>query len=141
MNDSILNYKNKLKESKAQLSDQSAALQKSENEREKINLLMVSMKEKMDSYDKNHDSEKEKYNLLKAKVRELNKTVESLHSQSNDLRAQLDEEEQKNDQLNKQLTILITERKQWELITQFVHRITDDNPVPSQQLMSLFNDV
>ena len=132
--------KNKFKENKAQLADQLAALQKSESEREKINLQMIAMKEKMDSYDQAHDSEKEKYNLLKTKVRELSKTVESLRSQSNDLRVQLDAEEQKNNELNGQLTILLTERKQWELVTQFVHRITDENPVPSEQLITLFHD-
>lgn len=140
LNDSIANYKNKFKENKAQLADQLAALQKSESEREKINLQMIAMKEKMDSYDQAHDSEKEKYNLLKTKVRELSKTVESLRSQSNDLRVQLDAEEQKNNELNGQLTILLTERKQWELVTQFVHRITDENPVPSEQLITLFHD-
>ena len=70
----------------------------------------------------------------------LSKTVESLRSQSNDLRVQLDAEEQKNNELNGQLTILLTERKQWELVTQFVHRITDENPVPSEQLITLFHD-
>ncbi|OHT02463.1 hypothetical protein TRFO_30408 [Tritrichomonas foetus] len=137
----INNYKNKMKESKNQLSAQNAAIQKCEAEKEKMTIQLNNLLEKSNNFDKIHDSEKEKYALQKTKVRELTKTIESLRGQSNDLRSQLDAAEQKITELTQQITVLITERKQWELVTQFVHRITDENPVPSEQLMTLFNEV
>lgn len=141
LDNSVTSYKNKLKESKMQLTNQALTVQKAESEREKMSIQLNSLQEKFDTIEKIREAEKEKYQLIKQKLRESNQVAESLRTQTNELKIQLDTMEQKNNELNSNLNALLTERKQWELITQFVHRITDDTPVPSEQLMTLFKDV
>ena len=133
-------YKNKINESKAKVQAQNEAIQEINSDREKLRLQIQALQEKINNFELIKERELEKYNLQKSKNRELVKLVDSLKNQLNDLRQIYEETEQKNKEYTQQITTLLTEKKQWELITQFVHRITDDNPIPSEQLMSLFDE-
>lgn len=133
-------YKGKLKDLKNSYNEQIQLSQNCLKEKEKIEIEYKNLQEKHDITEKERENDREKYNLLKGKLKEAQGTVEELHHSEIDLQTQVSSYIQKIDDLNHHLDMLNAEKKQWELVVQFVHRVTDENQVPSDQLMSMFND-
>jgi flagellar basal body rod protein FlgF len=55
-------------------------------------------------------------------------------------RREMEALEKINIELTAKMNAMIAEKKQFELITQFVHRITDESPIPHDQLLSMLEE-
>jgi chromosome segregation ATPase len=86
------------------------------------------------------EAEKEKYSLLKSKTREAYEAIDQLKQLEAALRSELVASEKENESHRATLEEIQGRQKQWELVAKFVHRITDEQSVPTQQLAALFSD-
>ena len=133
-------YKSKVKKLKDMLNAQATSVQRTSNEKEKQDIQMQGLRQQMQEAQRARDAEREKYQILKNKLRETQQTVEHLRQQEVELRSDLVAADQKNKEQEEQIAELLAAQQQFELVTQFIHRITDETPIPSEQLMALFNE-
>lgn len=133
-------YKAKVKKLKEMLDAQASSVQKSSTEKEKQSIQMQSLQQQIQESNRARDAEREKYQLMKTKLRETHQVIEKMRQQELELRNELAAADQKNKDQEEQIEELLAAQQQFELITQFIHRITDETPIPSEQLMALFND-
>lgn len=132
--------KNKLKDLKAEFATKSDDFHNIDVEREKasieINNLKVELRQSEDARKNIHD----KSRLLKEKLRETIKVLEEMHQVQVENRREIADLERRNAELMAALTNMEADKKQFELITQFVHRITDESPIPPEQLLTMLDE-
>lgn len=132
--------KNKLKDLKNEFATKSDDFHNIDVEREKasieINNLKVELRQSEDARRHIHD----KSRLLKKKLRETIKVLEEMHQTQVENRREISDLERRNAELMAALTNMEADKKQFELITQFVHRITDESPIPPAQLLTMLDE-
>ena len=132
--------KSKAKELKQQYTAKSEDFHNMDIEREKTQIEIADLKSQLDKSEEARRNAHDKAHLIKEKLRETIKVLEDMQQREIETRRDIEDLERKNADLMAQLNTSIAEKKQFELIAQFVHRITDDNPIPTDQLISMLDD-
>jgi chromosome segregation ATPase len=132
--------KSKLKDVKEILAKEAAAARNNENVIEKLKMEVKGLRDEQGQMQQLREAEREKYLLLKSKTREAYETIERLRQQETDLRTELLRVEEEKEKNREKIFEMESQQKQWELVARFVHRITDEEPVPSEQLAALLEE-
>jgi hypothetical protein len=138
----IESQRSKIKETKAALKERIDSIDDNRIVREKLTVEVEMLRQKIEDDDRRRDGEKEQMEAMRNKMREKQKTVDRYRDQETELRRELLEFEQRYEAMAKEVAELKASQKNWELIIQFLHRITDGSPLPpSDVLVSIFDDV
>jgi hypothetical protein len=138
----IENQRSKVKEVRAALKERIASVDDNRIVREKMTVELGALRQKIEDDERRRDGEKEQMEGMRNKVREKQKTIDRYRDQEGELRRELLESEQRYEAMSKEVAELKASQKNWELIIQFLHRITDGSPLPpSDVLASIFDDL
>ena len=136
----IEQLKLKLKDVKQEFAAKSEDFHNREIEREKTQIEINELKTQLAQSEESKKNAHDKVHLIKEKLRETIKVLEEMQQRDIDNRREIEDLERKNNELAGQLNTILAEKKQFELIAQFVHRITDETPIPPDQLMTMLDD-
>jgi hypothetical protein len=138
--ETIESYKRKVKGMRGVLKEEVVTSEGYQAVNERILIELEMLKKQAGDNERRFQEDREVLENAKAKAREKQKTIDRLHELETELRKELLSAEQRNAELEKRLEEVETEQKRWELIVQFLHRITDGSPLPADELLSLFDD-
>lgn len=82
-----------------------------------------------------------KYKDLKAKLKQLKQAYDAIRIREVELTNSNDILSQSEKDLKKKLNDLEKQKKEWELLLEFMHRITDDDRPPTEQIANLIDEI
>ena len=131
--------KTKIRDLKNEYQTKSADFQNMDNERKSKQAEIRALYLKIEEADQARIQEKEKLRYVKGKLRETVQLLDDMQVQDYENKRTIDDLHKRIDNLVEVNERLLTEKKQYELITQFVHRVTDESPISSEQLLSMLD--